>query len=165
MTSPLRALIEDMINDLEKNPVETHPARLAEIAETVPHTIEPLPSTEPLERYNCVMHALGLIGRIDYEHPLLLAKTAFVRYLIAEVLTPSELRVGALIVWSSTAGVQHVGKVIAPGRCESKWGIGILCAHGFDEIPLRYGEVSGFYGPIDPGKALDYLSVWIQRRP
>jgi hypothetical protein len=82
-----------------------------------PHTISPQRSAEPLEKYNCVMHALGLVGRMrEYPHPLLVAKTAFVSYLVAEVLQPCEPEAGSLVTWSSQAGLQ-VEPVLAKNAC------------------------------------------------
>jgi hypothetical protein len=117
MTSELRTHIEDMISDLQRSPVLSHPERLKEIACIVPHTISPQRSAEPLEKYNCVMHALGLVGRMrEYPHPLLVAKTAFVSYLVAEVLQPCEPEAGSLVTWSSQAGLQ-VEPVLAKNAC------------------------------------------------
>jgi len=84
-TGRLRNLLEEIVSDLEKNPVETHAERLRQIAKISPHAIEVLPSKEPLERYNCIMHSLAIVGKLDdYPHLLLLARTAFLRYLIDE---------------------------------------------------------------------------------
>jgi hypothetical protein len=162
MGSELRSLIEKMVSDLDANPLDTHPQRLEEIARTVPHSISPLLSLEPLEKYNCVMHALGLVGKMtEYPHPLRFASTAFVSHLVANVLQPCEPRINAFVVWSSEGATKHVGKLIVPNRAESKWGNGILCAHGIDEIPLRYGDVSGFYDAIEPDSVLDHLHRFI----
>jgi hypothetical protein len=162
MSSELRTLIEQMVSDLDANPLDTHSRRLQEIARIVPHTISLLRSCEPLEKYNCVMHALGLVGRMtEYEHPLLIARTEFVSYLVTEVLQPCEARIDAVVVWSSAGAIKHIGKLVKSNRAESKWGAGVLCEHGFDEIPLRYGDVSGFYRALDPGNVLDHLRRFI----
>jgi hypothetical protein len=162
MGGELRALIEEMVSDLDANPPESHPARLQEIALIMPHTILPLQSAEPLQKYNCVMHALGLIGKMgEYEHPLLVAKTSYVKHLISNALQPCEPTIDALVVWSSAGRIQHIGKLIAPNRAESKWGAGILCSHGLNEIPLRYGDVSGYYGAIGCDSILEHLNHFI----
>jgi hypothetical protein len=113
--SGVRSLIEDIVSDLDANPLDTHTARLAHIAGIAPHTICLMPSAEPLEKYNCVMHALGLIGRITfYEHPLLLSRLAFVDHLVdSNVLQACGPRPGALVTWSSQAGLKHIGKLIS----------------------------------------------------
>jgi hypothetical protein len=161
--SRVRELIEAVVTDLDSNPLETHASKLAEIRRIAPHTILPLTSVEPLERYNCVMHALGLIGRMpDYPHPLLLARLAFVDHLVAkEVLQPCTPSTDALVTWSSPSGLQHIGKMVSTCRAESKWGLGILCAHGLDELPLRYGSVSRFFYPIEPSLASEHLHRYI----
>jgi hypothetical protein len=162
VASELRTLIEEMVRDLDANPLDAHPERLKEIARIVPHTISPLGSPAPLEKYNCVMHALGLLGRVT-EYPQLkrMANTEFVSYLVTNVLQPCEPRPGALVAWSLAGEIKHIGRLIAPNRAESKWGDSILCAHDLDEIPLRYGEVSGFYGPIEPDSVLEHLDRFI----
>jgi hypothetical protein len=158
MAGELRTLIEKMVSDLDAYPLEAHPGRLQKIAQIVPHSILPLQSSEPLTKYNCVLHALGLVGTMtEYQHPLMVAGTPFLAFLVAEALQPCEPRTNALVVWSSEGIIKHVGKLVAPNRAESKWGAGILCEHGLDEIPLRYGSVSGFYDPIDPESARDHL--------
>jgi hypothetical protein len=167
MSIRLRQLLDETTGDVEKHPLETHPERLTEIALVAPHSILPLESAEPLGRYNCVMHALDLVGRMaEYPHPLWAAQTSFVRYLIDEgALKPCELRAGALVAWSTSAALRHIGKLIAPDRAESKWGLGILCQHGLEEIPLRYGDVSGFYAPIGTYLVLRHLHRFVYGYP
>lgn len=161
----LRTLLDETTSNLDKYPLETHPDRLSDIALVAPHAILPLPSAESLGRYNCVMHALSLVGRMtEYPHPLLVAQTAFVNYLIEEkALKACEAQSGTLITWSTPEGLRHIGKLISPDRAESKWGQGILCQHGFEEVPLRYGDPSGFYLPLNPETVLDHLERFVSK--
>jgi hypothetical protein len=162
MRDVLRTLIEEMVRDLNTNPLATHPERLREITAISPHTILPLPSAEPLEKYNCVMHALGLVGKMgEYPHPLLAATTPFVNYLIDNALQPCDPKIGALVVWSSAGVIRHIGKLIALCRAESKWGHGILCTHGLEELPQRYGDVSGYYDATQCDSVLVHLRNFV----
>lgn len=158
MSDDIRTLLEEMVNDPDTYPLETHPGRLQEIAQIVPHTISPLKSSEPIATYNCVMHALGLVGRMtEYPHPVRCVTTEFLGILVADVLKSCNPKIEALVTWSAGGSLQHIGKLTAPNRAESKWGAGILCKHGIDELPARYGNVSGFYDPIDPESTLRHL--------
>jgi hypothetical protein len=162
MSSELRILVDDLVSDLDANPLDMHPQRLEELARIAPHSISPLRSPELLEKYNCVMHAFELVGKMtEYPHPLRFASTQFVSYLVTRALRPCEPQRDALVTWSSEGTIKHVGRLIDPVRAESKWGLGILCAHGLDEIPLRYGEVSGFYGAMDADSVLEHLRRFI----
>jgi hypothetical protein len=167
MIPNLRELLDETVSDLEKHPLETHSERLREIASITPHSIVVLDSTEPIGRFNCVMHALGLVGRMaEYPHPLWVAKTAFVSYLIGkEVLKGCEAQPGALVAWSTSEGLKHLGRLVEPYRAESKWGLGILCQHALKELPIRYGDRSGFYTPPTPETVLEHLEEWCTRSP
>ncbi len=155
----LKALLDDMTSDLDKYPLDSYPARLIEISQITPHTIVTLESAEPLRRYNCVMHALSLVGQMaEYgEHPAQWAPTAFANHLCATVFEPCDSTPGALVTWSNDGVLRHIGRVTAQDRIESKWGAGILCAHGPDEVPSRYGVVSGYYRQMDVAHTLEYL--------
>jgi hypothetical protein len=140
-------------------------------AEEIPHSIRilPAPSDEPLTEFNCVMHALGLIGRIDDpsgKPPFngWYADTNFLRWLIARgLLGPCEPAAGAIVTWSAGSVLRHVGVVVAPNRAISKWGVGHLWEHGLLEVPASYGDDLAFYHPIDPESALRHLkSVLLQ---
>jgi hypothetical protein len=165
MSQKLRTLLDEITSNIDRYPLETHSERLRAIALGTPHSIVVLQSAEPLGRYNCVMHALALVGMMtEYPHPLLVAQTAFVHYLIDEkALTACDAQSGALVTWSMPEGLRHIGKLVSPDRAESKWGLGILCQHGLEEVPLRYGDPSGFYVPLIPETALELLHHFVWR--
>lgn len=54
-----------MVNDL---PVGAHAARLEAIRDIAQHAISilPAPEDEPLEEFNCIMHALGIVARLEH---------------------------------------------------------------------------------------------------
>ncbi len=149
-------------------PVEEHPARLEETARIVPHSIRVLPT--PSEEFNCVMYALGLIGRIDEPsgRPFgrYYADTAFLQTLIDRgVLLPDEETEGSVVVWSASGLIRHVGLVAAPGRAVSKWGIANLYEHGLFEVPASYGSELAFYGQADPEESMACLCRFYGVKP
>jgi hypothetical protein len=165
MSQALRIRLDEITDDLDKYPLETHPQCLSDLARVKPHAILPLNSVAPLGTYNCVLHALDLVGRMtEYQDPLLVARTAFVSYLIKEgALKGCNAQSGALVTWSTSQGLKHIGKLVSPIRAESKWGLGILCEHGLEEIPIRYGDPSGFYSPLNSQTTLDCLDQFLHK--
>jgi hypothetical protein len=59
----LPTLLEDMTHD--KSSGDAYPERLVSISLEIPHTIHVVSASDndPLGEFNCVMHALGLVGR------------------------------------------------------------------------------------------------------
>jgi hypothetical protein len=160
MCSRLRTSLDEITSDIERYPLETQCERIRELAEVQPHSVVCLHASVPLLGYNCVMHALDLVGRMAEYHPWAVkhAPPRYVNHLIVtRVLIACQPQAGALITWSTAKGLKHVGKLTAPGRAESKWGQGVLCQHGLEELPIRFGEVTGFYSPIVPENALECL--------
>lgn len=160
MCSRLRTSLDEIASDIKRYPLETQCERIRELAEVQPHSVVCLHRSVPLRGYNCVMHALGLVGRMAEYDPWVLdhAPPRYVNHLIETgVLIPCQAQAGALITWSTAEGLKHVGKLTAPDRAESKWGQGVLCQHGLEELPIRFGAVSGFYSTIGPETALEYL--------
>ena len=162
MTQLLRALLEEMTQNVTA--IKNHPARLEAIAVEIPHSIRvmPTPGDEPLGDFNCVMHALALVGRIKPPHSPVFgrfyADTGFLRFLIAnKVLPPCAAENGALVVWSSADAIKHVGLVVGPGRATSKWGIGYVYEHALLEVPESYGDELLFYGAVNSAEALAQL--------
>ena len=151
MSEELRERLELIVMDLDAHPLESHASRIAELVQAHPHSIAQQKSDHSIESYNCVIHALGLRGKMaEFQYPLLFAGTALVNHLIGQELEQCDPRPDAVVAWSSEGVLRHVGKLIATDRVESKWGLGHLWAHGLDELPLRYGDVTGFYAPIEP---------------
>lgn len=160
MCSRLRTRLDEITSDIERYPLETQSERIRELAEVEPHSVVCLQPSVPLRGYNCVMHAFDLVGKMTEYHPWELAHAPprYVNHLIhSRVLIPCQPQAGALITWSTAEGLKHVGKLTAPDRAESKWGRGILCQHGLEELPVRFGDQSGFYSSIGPEAALEHL--------
>jgi hypothetical protein len=151
-----RARLEQMVSEPT---VEDHPAQLEALRREFHHTVVIVESSAPITKYNCVMHALDLIGRIDHDCPAMAVPTAFAVWLINKgYLVNVDQRPGALVVWSAHGMLKHIGKITAADRAGSKWGVtGLLFAHGLNEVPERYGNVSGYYEPIGADLALAHL--------
>lgn len=161
MNQLLRTLLEEMTRNIG---IDAHPARLEAIAKEVPHSIHlmPTPDNEQLANFNCVMHALNLIGLVDPPcSPIFgrfYADTAFIGFLIASNrLQPCPPESGAVVVWSSAGDIKHVGLVAEPGRATSKWGIGYIYEHALFEVPESYGDKLDFYGRLNAKNALTHL--------
>jgi hypothetical protein len=172
MGDRLRTLLDELTSDPGVT-IQAYPERLAAIAAEIPHSVRIIPAAlgEPLDDFNCVMYALGIVGALEYPcRPFgeYYADTAFLRSLIdAGELRPCEPSSGALVTWSSALGLQHVGVLIAPGRATSKWGRGHLCEHGLLEVPLSMGDRLAFYTlSMEPGDVLNRLAEfhhWTRR--
>ena len=166
----LRAALEEITGD--GTCVETHPAKLEAIALEIRHNIcvLPPPLDEPLENFNCVMHAFGLIKQIEPPcHPVsgrFYVDIIFFASLIDQaILQPCTQAQGTLVVWSSAGAVKHAGVVVAPGRASSKWGLGHLYEHDLHEVPTSYGDELTFYSAISTDDAKNYLSdYWTHGR-
>ncbi len=159
----LRERLEQMTRSTD---VIAHPKALQELKRDHPHGIRvhPSPNDEPLGRYNCVMYALGLVGRM--REPLRIwsfrVDLDFLYRLTDEgYLTAStEPKSGSLVIWSSAHGVKHVGILASPERAISKWGIGLLLEHALHEVPASYGDHLTYYDPPDSKtQALIYQAI------
>jgi len=168
----LRALLEEMINDAAL-PIENYPQRLKAIATAIPHGVRivPAPLDEPLDDFNCVMYALGIVGAL--QHPCgplgrYYADTSFLRSLIdAGELRPDGQTPGALVTWSSEAALKHVGVLISADCAVSKWGRGHICEHGLFEVPASMGDRLAFYAfSMETADVIGHLARfhhWVQR--
>jgi len=71
---------------------------------------------------------------------------------------------GKIIVWSDEEKIKHVGLVSGKDVAKSKWGIGNLYEHGFQEVPESYGSNLTFFEPIDGQLGLEMLSRFLERK-
>lgn len=161
----LRTSLCDMTHD--GSAISTYPGKLQAIAEMFPHTICALPSqtNAPLEDFNCVMHAFGLIERFKCpwdDMGRFHADTTFVRHLLdCGSLNPCREVVGGLVVWSKDGVIRHVGVIAGDGRAVSKWGIGYMFEHGLLEVPQDFGSELAFYSALPPENAWDLLKRYL----
>ncbi len=129
---------------------------VAKLAEKFPHKI--VQSNEklntPIDDFNCVMYALGLIGRLEQLRDAnreFRIGTPFVTDLIANAaIKRCAESIGSLAVWSCNGKVKHIGVVVGNGRIVSKWGEGCLWEHGLFEVPQNYGDDLTFFEAVTP---------------
>lgn len=166
MSKRLRILLEEMTRDC-RVPIDTYPATLATIRRKTAHTIRVLsaPLDEPLTEFNCVMHALGLVGRIEDPSGKgfnrWYADLGFLQSLIDRgILKPCAPTPGAVVTWSSAGRLRHVGVLVTRRRAASKWGIGYLYEHALLQVPTNYGDDLAFYSPLEPEDALNRLKAY-----
>lgn len=150
--------------------VASHVVKIAELKTQHTHSITAIPSelNEPLEEYNCVMFALDLVGRLeDPCRPFgrFYADTEFLSVLIAKgILKEAANEVGKIIVWSDDEKIKHVGLVSNKDVAKSKWGVGNLYEHGYQEVPESYGSNLTFFEPINGGLVLEMLTRNLARK-
>lgn len=133
----------------------------------------------PQPLYNCVMHALDLVGR--FEPPLqrlqgleyrYVVDTAFLRQALALGVIDGERSLaeampGDLVVYFGRSDhprarlPRHVGKYLGRHKgmdlCVSKWGPGGLYEHGLWDLPLQLGDSARFFPPPQPHRVLALL--------
>jgi len=167
MSAALRKLLDEMVKP--EVAVAKHVAMLQAMQDIAPHTISilPAPNDEPLEEFNCIMYALGIVARLEHSCSPLgrwYADTGFMRYLVDRaVLKRGDARRGAIITWSTAGGVKHAGRIVAPGRVASKWGVSHVYEHGFYEVPTGYGSPTDFYAPVESETVLTYLGGYLNQ--
>lgn len=144
----LRSLLERISTDTT---AEENIRQVIQLAQTCSHSIVPLASVYPLNRYTCLVHALGFTGQHDYvciaDVPprKVFAGAKFAEWLLhsgslQEV--PLANAVNADMVWyfTSDGSFKHVGLLCEACRVESKWGDLGLFEHPLWEVPESYGS-------------------------
>lgn len=131
----------------------------------LPHTIVPLESPYPIEKYTCVVHAFDLTGVPEYEAIAgwglgrTFAGAKFVQFLLGdrrliEVDGPSAGQ-NRLVMYFADGKFQHVGKVTSTTRVTSKWGTGHLFEHDVLDVPSSYGSTLRYFEAPTPTDSLD----------
>lgn len=131
----------------------------------LPHTIVPLESPYPIEKYTCVVHAFDLIEVPEYEAIAgwglgrTFAGSDFVQYLLdndrlMEVDGPQAGQ-HRIVMYFADGKFQHVGKVTSPTRVTSKWGTGHLFEHDLVDVPSSYGSSLRYFEAPTPADSLD----------
>lgn len=123
------------------------------------HSIRPIPSIVPLERYTCLVYALEFQGEPEYEAiaglPIVnvFAGADFANWLLTNgyliEVTAQEATPGCYALYSDEAGgFVHIGILRNDGRVASKWGNQGLYDHALLEVPFSYGSNVRYYLPI-----------------
>jgi len=144
-----------------------HPCVIEGLKSVHSHSIALLddPPDQP-HGYNCYMYALGMHRLADdlvdaARNEDLSPDGAFVAHLLANgALEPDDE--GELVIYFGPPMPKHAG--LRQGRTvTSKWGIGRLWSHGFDEVPLAYGFRVQFFKRLADGKAESLYRDYVER--
>lgn len=143
----LREKLQRMI---EVEDVAQHPNLLRELSRECPNTIVVIDSEHPIERYTCLVYALGFTERPDYlaiaKYPFktTYAGPEFARWLIdrryLRVLPQVRANNGDLVFYFDQDEFKHAAVVVSDQRVISKWGKGHLFEHQILEVPESYGS-------------------------
>jgi hypothetical protein len=126
-----------------------HRSKIEEVRRSHRHTV-----TYCNEQPNggvCLPYALGLIGEQAYEDIAIVAEvlalpgvflgTDFANWLLGgRLIEMDQEREGALVLYFKYDVWTHAGRVVQPGRVQSKWGTFPVYQHGTWEVPCRYGD-------------------------
>jgi hypothetical protein len=152
----------------EINDVSQHADLLAALGQQHPNSIKIVDSTNPLERYTCLMHVLGFDGVPEYESiasrgfNVVYAGSRFAHWLIdnglLEEIPVSKADQGDLIFYFDTGGrFKHAGVIASNSRVVSKWGTGNLYEHGLYEVPDNYGDDVRCFKKMEYEKSLEHF--------
>jgi hypothetical protein len=159
-TRRLRRLLSVIDSELD---ISKHRDLLRQVALIRPHSIRILVSAEGLDRYNCYMHALDMVGCFGEEDPYtpfrgeFYVNSKFVRYLLngGHLRKTRKARKGKLAIYFENGVIRHIGCVSKGGRIVSKWGgCGNLYEHRPREVPMMYGNRIRYYEPISGDDAV-----------
>ena len=136
---------------------------------TYPHNIQIIDSDFPLERYTCIVHALGLVGnekygaiveneRDRYGHQVY-AGPEFIQYLLDRHLLKKKAKPekNDIAIYFEYDDPKHAGIYLEEGVIESKWGDQLLCRHFQFEVPSSYGDKISYYQPFLTDKVIVYF--------
>jgi len=136
---------------------------------TYPHNIQIMDSDFPLERYTCIVHALGLVGNekygaiAKYEYDRdgcqVYAGTEFIQYLLDRNLLKKKAKPekNDIAIYFKEDRSKHAGIYIEDGVIESKWGNQLLCRHSQFEVRSSYGDRINYYQPLLTDEVIEYF--------
>ena len=131
-----------------------HRSKIEEIRGSHPHTVAYC-EAQPIDGV-CLSYALGLIGEQAYEDIATVARvlglpgefygTDLANWLLdGRLVEIDEEHEGALAFYFKYDVWTHAGRVVQPGRVQSKWGTFPVYQHGTWEVPCRYGDRVRFF--------------------
>lgn len=149
----LRRMLRPIVEEID---LARHQQLLAEISSRVPNSIRMIKGRERIDRYNCFMYGLDLVGLFGDDEPFSplgrwYVGSHFVEYLICNrhLMKARKSSRGSIAVYSRKGVISHMGVVIRGGHIRSKWGVGHLYEHPPREVPETYGNDVRCYEPID----------------
>ena len=159
--------------ELEKITEETDLAiqrkLIEELRDIYPHSIQILDSDFPLEKYTCIVHALGLVGNERYaavakyqraeDGSDIYAGPEFTRYLLDRNLLKKKAQPekNDIAIYFEYDDPKHAGIYIEDGVIESKWGDQLLCRHSQFEVRSSYGDKISYYQPLHTDEVIEYF--------
>jgi hypothetical protein len=107
------------------------------------------------EVFNCVMYAFDIYFENVYA-PIskkFYADTNFLQYLINQKhlveIDLSNVKDGDYVIYYLDTKIKHIGRVKNEKFASSKWGIGNIYKHPYEEVSSDYGDEIKFYKRID----------------
>lgn len=151
------------ITELPPEEIPNHPALVAALWSTCPHSIVDVTDPEvihlPLQKFTCFMHTFRLINVPTAAYLMdvlgIQPKSDFVAHLVAHHLSEisaEDVEDGDLVLYSRSQEITHAGTVRA-ARVVSKWGVGWLWEHKVFEVPAQYGDKVRFYRRVEQREA------------
>jgi hypothetical protein len=171
MAASLRERLFDIAEHAE---LKDHLTLIELLRIEVHHTITPVASEYPIERYTCAVHAFDLTGDTTYVEIAsfgfgrTFAGADFIQFLLDSnrlvECDPQYVRDGDLVIYFSDGRFRHVGKLLSRGRLVSKWGTGHLYEHDLMEVPSSYGDHVRFFRAPTPPESLDLFLDYAETR-
>ena len=160
-----RVLRQRLYNVLTEEKGKLHETKIVQLASRFPRAfIKPVHfSSQKLQAFNCFMHVLNLVDRVesnvfkqdDKTLNFFIDSSFFRKLYDADVVSKTsidQLEPNDLVVYYKGQQKMHVGRYIAPNLVESKWGIGPLFRHGLWDVPKSYGETLKYFKPPEQVK-------------
>jgi hypothetical protein len=136
-----------LYNVLTEEKGKLHETKIVQLAPRFPRAfIKPVHfSSQKLQAFNCFMHVLNLVDRVepnvfrqdDKTLNFFIDSSFFRKLYDADVVSKTsiyQLEPNDLVVYYNGQQKMHVGRNIAPNLVESKWGIGPLFRHGLWDV-------------------------------
>jgi hypothetical protein len=153
-----------------------HPALLEAVRKEYPNTVQIVHSSYPLERYTCLVHALGFVEQPEYLaiaarpfNHVAYASPDFPHWLLdhnlLQEVSPADACRGDFVFYFNDEGrLKHAGLYLENGRVLSKWGLGYLYNHALFEVPERYGNTVRYFKRMTFENVLDQFKRFAKER-
>jgi hypothetical protein len=164
---------------------DTHVSQIDALRQRFSHSIEVETDESSSLAFNCVMYALGFESDARYirlarkcirldpnddtgpNYQGVHADTGFVEFLIGRksIVEVSSTRKADVAVYFSGNRAKHIGRLVAPSRIASKWGMGHLYTHALAEVPSNYGSTLRYFTALSANETLSaFVAYAISRR-
>jgi len=151
-TRRLRNALRVLDDELD---ISKHEGLLRNLDRQISHSIRVVKCGDSIERFNCFMHGLDLIGLFGDQDPFTpfgrwYVDSKFVEYLVRERLLQKVRgpRKGLVAIYFDKEKVRHAGLVASGQFIVSKWGCGNLYCHPTREVSASYGNRIRYFEPL-----------------